>query len=353
VFLEIKNLRKIFIDSDGNEAGLASLDLEIGEAEGFSLLGPSGCGKTTTLRLLGGFEIPDLGSIHLRGQDLLKVAPHKRPIRTVFQKYALFPHLSVFENIVFSLRMAKKSETEIKSAADEILELTQTRHLLKRPVQTLSGGEQQRVALARALISDPEILLLDEPLSALDLKLREKMQMELLRLRKKLGSSFIFVTHDQSEAMLLSDRIGVMNKGRLVQVGTPEEIYRRPNSHFVATFIGTANFFGIDLTAHMSGNLSLLPTKTADASWMLRPESLDLRPIGTPLKDNELGVKVRVIDTAFMGQEWLSKVIDPTGSTHLIKTPGHEALPGGDGTELLMKWEYDDTWSLRNENSPA
>lgn len=353
MFLEIQGLRKIFTDGDGNEAGLAELDLEISEGEGFSLLGPSGCGKTTTLRLLGGFETPDAGSIRLHGQDLLKVAPHKRPIRTVFQKYALFPHLSVFENIVFSLRMSQKSESEIKAASDEILELTETRHLLKRPIGMLSGGEQQRVALARALISDPEILLLDEPLSALDLKLREKMQMELLRLRKKLGSSFIFVTHDQSEAMVLSDRIGIMNKGRLVQVGTPQEIYRRPTSHFVATFVGTANFFGTPLTAHMSGNLQLLPTKSEDSIWMLRPESLDLRPIGTLLRDNELGVSVRVIDTAFMGQEWLSKVQDPTGATHLIKTPGHEPLPGQDGAELLMKWEYDDTWSLRNENSPA
>jgi ABC-type Fe3+/spermidine/putrescine transport system ATPase subunit len=353
VFLEIRDLRKIFIDSDGNEAGLAQLDLDIQEGEGFSLLGPSGCGKTTTLRLLGGFETPDQGSIRLHGKDLLKIAPHKRPIRTVFQKYALFPHLSVFENIVFSLRMSKKSETEIKQAADEILELTSTRHLLKRPVQMLSGGEQQRVALARALISDPEILLLDEPLSALDLKLREKMQMELLRLRKKLGSSFIFVTHDQAEAMVLSDRIGVMNKGRLMQIGTPQEIYRRPNSHFVATFIGMANFFGSALAAHMRGNLALLPEKTEQASWMLRPESLDLRAPQSALKDNELGVSVRVVDSAFMGQEWLTKVIDPTGGTHLVKTPGHEPLPGEDGAELLMKWEHDDTWSVLNEIAPA
>ncbi|MEO5666686.1 MAG: ABC transporter ATP-binding protein [Bdellovibrionota bacterium] len=353
MFLEIQGLRKIFIDGEGNEAGLAQLDLTIAEGEGFSLLGPSGCGKTTTLRLLGGFETPDAGTIRLHGKDLLKVAPHKRPIRTVFQKYALFPHLSVFENIVFSLRMSKKSEKEIKEASDEILELTQTRHLLMRPIGMLSGGEQQRVALARALISDPEILLLDEPLSALDLKLREKMQMELLRLRKKLGSSFVFVTHDQSEAMVLSDRIGVMNKGRLVQIGSPQEIYRRPNCHFVATFIGMANFFGTALGSHMRGNLSLLPEKTQDATWMLRPESIDLRSPGSAIKDNELGVNVRVIDTAFMGQEWLTKVQDPTGGTHLIKTPGHEPFPGEDGTELLMKWEYDDTWSVRNENSPA
>jgi ABC-type Fe3+/spermidine/putrescine transport system ATPase subunit len=351
MFLKIQDLRKVFTDAQGHSGGLEELNLEIAEGEGFSLLGPSGCGKTTTLRLLGGFETPDQGQIYLKQKSLLKLAPHKRPIRTVFQRYALFPHLNVFENIIFSLRMARKSASEIKKAADEVIELTQTRHLLGRPTQLLSGGEQQRVALARALISEPEILLLDEPLSALDLKLREKMQMELLRLRKQLGSTFIFVTHDQAEAMVLSDRIGVMNKGRLVQVGTAQEIYLKPKNHFVATFIGMANFFGNSSLEYVSGNKNLLPQKKSQDLWMLRPESIDLRATNTLLKDNELSLPVTVIDSAYMGQEWLTKVQDPTGTSYLIKTPGHEALPGIEGAQLIMKWEYDDTWSVENETT--
>lgn len=226
----------------GHTRAVDGVSLAIGQGETFSLLGPSGCGKTTLLRLAAGFERPDRGRILLDGKDITDLPPERRPVNTVFQSYALFPHLSVRENIAFGLQIAGRSRPDIRREVDAMLTLTQLgEHADKHPAQ-LSGGQKQRVAIARALVNKPRVLLLDEPLAALDLKLRQHMLGELRRLHAEVGITFIYVTHDQEEAMSLSDRIAVMHQGRLAQVGTPEELYEHPQCRFVASFVGDANF---------------------------------------------------------------------------------------------------------------
>lgn len=226
-----------------NSIALQDISFSIHKGEFFSILGPSGCGKTTLLRLLAGFEQPDSGRILLDGQDITRLPPNKRPVNTVFQNYALFPHLTIWENIAFGLRIAKRPETEIEAEVERMLILIQmTAHAHKMPDQ-VSGGQKQRVAIARALVNHPQVLLLDEPLAALDLKLRQKMLLELDLIHDKVGITFVFITHDQTEAMAVSDRIAVLHQGRLEQIGTPMEIYEAPTSSFVADFIGDTNFF--------------------------------------------------------------------------------------------------------------
>jgi spermidine/putrescine transport system ATP-binding protein len=222
---------------------LNNINLTIKKGEFFSLLGPSGCGKTTLLRIIAGFEFPDMGTVGIEGRDVLSLPPNSRPVNTIFQNYALFPHLSVFENVAFSLRLKRVSGAEIASRVGDYLRLVQLEgHAHKRPNQ-LSGGQKQRVAIARALINEPRVLLLDEPLSALDAKLRQHMLIELDQIHDKIGITFIYVTHDQQEALSVSDRIAVMNQGRVLQVGTPHDIYESPAADFVACFIGETNLF--------------------------------------------------------------------------------------------------------------
>ena len=222
---------------------LDNVSFSIKKGEFFSLLGPSGCGKTTLLRILAGFEQPESGRILLDGQDITKLPPNKRPINTVFQNYALFPHLTIWENIAFGLKIAGRPKAEIKTEVEQMLSLIQMEdHAYKTP-ELISGGQKQRVAIARALVNHPQILLLDEPLAALDLKLRQKMLLDLDKIHDEVGITFIFVTHDQSEAMAVSDRIAVLHKGSLEQIGTPMQIYEAPTSTFVADFIGDTNFF--------------------------------------------------------------------------------------------------------------
>lgn len=237
--LQIDNVSKRF----GTQRAVDGVSLEIGRGEAFSLLGPSGCGKTTLLRMIAGFEQPDSGRIVLDGQDITRLPPERRPVNTVFQNYALFPHLSVEDNIAFGLRMAGRERSGIESAVKAMLELVKLgEHARKRPAQ-LSGGQRQRVAIARALVNRPQVLLLDEPLAALDLKLRQHMQLELNAIHEQVGTTFIYVTHDQGEAMSLSDRIAVMNAGRVEQIDAPSKLYDAPRSDFVAGFVGDANFF--------------------------------------------------------------------------------------------------------------
>ena len=226
----------------GEVAAVDSLDLEIADGEFFSLLGPSGCGKTTTLRIVAGLEFPTAGSVEIFGEEMGLRPPNKRPVNTVFQSYALFPHMTVEQNVVFGMLMRKVDPSEARRRAQEAIELVRLSGMEKRKPSQLSGGQQQRVALARALVNRPKVLLLDEPLGALDLKLRQAMQIELKDIQKEVGITFVFVTHDQEEALTMSDRIGVMNEGRLLQVGTAEEIYEQPSSRFVADFIGETNF---------------------------------------------------------------------------------------------------------------
>ncbi len=232
----------------GDTVAVDNISLQIEGGEFFSLLGPSGCGKTTTLRIIGGFVSPSDGEVFINSIPMHQIPPYRRPVNTVFQNYALFPHKTVEENIAFGLQMKKVSKTEISDAVEHFLNLIRLPNYGKRKPNELSGGERQRVALARALINEPSILLLDEPLSALDLKLRKQMQLELKELQRKVGVTFVYVTHDQGEALALSDRIAVMNEGKILQVGTPSEIYDNPQNRFVADFIGTTNFFNGTIT---------------------------------------------------------------------------------------------------------
>ena len=235
--IELDNLTKEY----NGQVVLKGIHLDINEKEFVTLLGPSGCGKTTTLRIMGGFEEANGGTVLFDGQDISKLPPYKRELNTVFQKYALFPHMNVFENIAFGLVIKKLPKAEIEEKVKNMLKMVSLSGFEKRSIDSLSGGQQQRVAIARALVNEPEVLLLDEPLGALDLKLRKEMQLELKNIQKKLGITFIFVTHDQEEALTMSDTIVVMNKGVIQQMGTPEDIYNEPSNAFVADFIGESN----------------------------------------------------------------------------------------------------------------
>jgi spermidine/putrescine transport system ATP-binding protein len=263
--IELRNIMKSY---DGNVVVVEDINLEIKKGEFVTLLGPSGCGKTTTLRMIAGFEMPTKGEILLDGKDISDVPPYKRPINTVFQRYALFPHLNVFENIAFGLKLKtievkdektgasvikKLTKTQIKEKVHHALEIVDLEGFDNRSVTTLSGGQQQRVAIARAIVNEPEILLLDEPLGALDLKMRKEMQIELKAMHKELGITFIYVTHDQEEALTMSDKIVVMSDGCIQQIGTPEDIYNEPANAFVADFIGESNIF----TGKMTGKLKV------------------------------------------------------------------------------------------------
>ncbi len=281
--IELKNICKSF----GGEPVLANVDLYIYDKEFITLLGPSGCGKTTTLRIIGGFETPDEGEVYFDGVKINDVPPYKRNVNTVFQKYALFPHLNVYDNIAFGLRVAKVKETEIKKRVTEMLELVNLKGFERRDVTLLSGGQQQRVAIARALINHPKVLLLDEPLGALDLKLRKDMQVELKNIQTKTGITFIYVTHDQEEALSMSDTVVVMANGKIQQIGTPIDIYNEPVNAFVADFIGESNILdGIMLEDYKvkfaSTTFECLDKgfdKDEPVDVVVRPEDVDVVPV--------------------------------------------------------------------------
>ncbi len=259
-----------------------AIDLQIGEGEFFSLLGPSGCGKTTTMRMIAGFEEPTRGEIRLHGQDVTGIPPNKRDVNMVFQSYALFPHMSVFENVAFGLRRKRVPRSDITRKVGEMLEIVDLGGRGERRPRELSGGQQQRVALARALVNRPRALLLDEPLGALDLKLRQAMQVELKRIQREVGITFVYVTHDQNEALTMSDRIAVMNEGRIEQLGSPREIYEHPRSRFVAGFIGTSNLLTGTVSRVAAGQAVI---EVSDAERIVVPlrEGLTASP-GSPLE---------------------------------------------------------------------
>ena len=252
-FLELRNLKKSFTSE---EYVLQGINLQIEQGEFVTLLGASGCGKTTTLRIIAGLEQPDSGSVWLEGKDVTNLEPNQRDVNTVFQNYALFPHMNVADNIGYGLKIHKVPKNEIKKKVKKMLELVQLEGFEKRKPAELSGGQKQRVAIARALANNPRVLLLDEPLGALDLQLRRTMQLELKRLQKKLGITFIYITHDQEEAINMSDRIVVMNQGRFEQIGTPDEIYNHPKTSYVATFVGNANILKGELVG-MDGTVAI------------------------------------------------------------------------------------------------
>ncbi len=290
--VELQNVTKRF----GDFVAVNDLSLQIEDGEFFSLLGPSGCGKTTTLRMIAGFELPTEGEIYLKGMPVGQLPPFKRNVNTVFQNYALFPHMSVAENVGFGLEMKKMPRTEIERRVEEVLQMVRLPGMGSRKPRQLSGGQQQRIALARALVNRPEVLLLDEPLGALDLKLRKAMQLELKDLQHQLGITFIFVTHDQEEAMTMSDRIAVMDQGYILQVGTPTEIYEHPRSRFVADFIGESNFLPCKVTDRENGMATVLVggrlamqaecgSEVAvgqEGSLIIRPEKITIHPNKEP-----------------------------------------------------------------------
>ncbi len=311
--LSLTGLEKKF----GDAVAVDGIDLEIGAGEFFSLLGSSGCGKTTTLRMIAGFEQPDGGSIHLDGASLAEVSPHKRPVNTVFQSYALFPFLDVFDNVAFGLRYQRCTKQETKRRVGEALAHVQMESFAKRKPYQLSGGQQQRVALARALVLSPTVLLLDEPMGALDAKLRKQLQLELRQLQREVGTTFVYVTHDQEEALTMSDRLAVMHGGKVMQVGTPSEVYSQPANSYVATFLGTTNLFPATVTAVDPDGLTCVVLDTPLAvgpcehdpavgdkvSLMVRPERVEVAPLeGTvtpgpsgPDRTNHLPGKVEAL----------------------------------------------------------
>jgi spermidine/putrescine transport system ATP-binding protein len=285
--VSLRGIRKVFTGNrDGEDTvALEGIDLDIADGEFFSLLGPSGCGKTTLLRIIAGLEFPSAGSVRIHGREVGLEPPDRRPVNTVFQAYALFPHMTIADNIAFGLRMKRVPSDEIRVRVAEALELVRLTGRGDRMPSQISGGQQQRVALARALVNRPEVLLLDEPLGALDLKLRQAMQLELKTLQERVGITFVLVTHDQEEALAMSDRLGVMDGGELVQVGSPGQVYERPETRFVANFLGDSNLLTatvVDAGAVRLADGSVARVSTdrpigATVTLALRPEHLDLR----------------------------------------------------------------------------
>lgn len=297
------------------------VDLDVAEGEFFAMLGPSGSGKTTCLRLIAGFERPTAGEVEIFGQVSNAIPPYRRPVNTVFQDYALFPHLNVRDNVAYGLMIAGMGRTERYRTAEATLELVALNGFAERKPSELSGGQRQRVALARALVNKPKVLLLDEPLGALDLKLREQMQMELKSLQRQLGITFVFVTHDQGEALSMADRVAVFNEGRIQQVGSPQEIYDRPTTPFVADFVGSSNLLQPEMVARLTG-------KHAHAS--LRPESVELR---------EDGLAARVTEQAFLGAATRVN-LDAGGQQIVAMLPKGSAVPDV-GSNVHIGWNAD------------
>lgn len=316
----IIELKNISVSFDGEKI-LDSINLSIRDKEFITLLGPSGCGKTTTLRIIGGFLFPDEGDVIFGEKRINELPPYKRHVNTIFQRYALFPHLNVYENIAFGLRVKGMKEAEIKNRVTEMLELVNLTGLEKRKIDTLSGGQQQRVAIARAIANKPKVLLLDEPLAALDLKLRKDMQNELKKIQKELEITFIFVTHDQEEALAMSDRVVVMDNGKIQQIGTPQDIYNEPENAFVADFIGESNildgFMKKDFLAEFSGKqFPCLDSGFAEneaVDVVVRPEDVDIVPPSEGMLD---GVVTSVI---FLGVHY-EIIVDIGGFKWMIQT---------------------------------
>ena len=344
---ELIRLRDLCMAFD-DELVLDHINLYINDSEFLTLLGPSGCGKTTTLRIIGGFTTPTSGDVTFDGVRINDVPPHKRQINTVFQKYALFPHLDVFENIAFGLRIAKVPAEEIEERVTEMLGVVSLKGFEHRKITQLSGGQQQRVAIARALVNRPKVLLLDEPLGALDLRLRKDMQIELKRIQQQMGITFIYVTHDQEEALTMSDTVVVMDKGRIQQIGTPEDIYNEPKNAFVADFIGESNILNgtmvRDNGVKMYGKEfpcvdgGFAPNEPVDV--VIRPEDIDIVPV-------EQGQLVgTVTNVTFKGMQY-DIIVDFRGFKWLIQTTDHSPVGARigvkidpDGFHIMKKSEY-------------
>jgi spermidine/putrescine transport system ATP-binding protein len=338
--VELRDLRKAF----GAFVAVDGVSLTVQPGEFLTLLGPSGCGKTTTLRMIGGFEDPTSGAVMIDGVEMGVRPPYRRPVNTVFQNYALFPHMSVGDNVAYGLEMARVPTCERRRRVGEVLELVRLPHAEQRRPSQLSGGQQQRVALARALVNRPRVLLLDEPLGALDLKLRKAMQLELKALNREVGATFIYVTHDQEEALTMSDRIAVMSDGRILQLGSPDDIYERPRNRFVADFIGQTNFLGgtlcridgqiaeVDVPGSgvVRGRIPPIDAPTGNVSIAVRPERVALSDDiggGPPVGWNRLSG--RIADAIYLGTHTQFVVALPGGGTVTIHRQNRSAAESG------------------------
>jgi spermidine/putrescine transport system ATP-binding protein len=361
--IEIDHVTKTFADY----VAVADADFSIGSGEFFSMLGPSGCGKTTTLRMIAGFETPSTGAIRLEGTDVSRVPPHKRNVNTVFQHYALFPHMTVWDNVAYGPRSQKKNKAEVKRSVDELLEVVRLTDFANRKPGQLSGGQQQRVALARALVNYPSALLLDEPLGALDLKLRHAMQFELKRIQREVGITFVYVTHDQEEALTMSDRIAVMNAGNVEQIGSPTEIYDRPATVFVASFIGQANLWAGRQIARIDADhvevevlgtkLRARPGDTAietggHATLMVRPERVR---VSLEAPDGDVAcVRSTVQDMTFQGPVVRLSLAAPDGSPIVAHVGPEQQLPTvRPGDQVHVCWSSDASLVLPAADIPT
>ena len=342
--VELTDVTKRFGD---DVVAVDDLDLTIGDGEFFSLLGPSGCGKTTTLRMIAGFEFPTEGSVRIHGHEMGLRPPNERPVNTVFQSYALFPHMTVFDNVSFGLEMKKMAKADVETRVRRVLDQVQLAHRADAKPNQLSGGMQQRVALARALVNEPEVLLLDEPLGALDLKLRQNMQYELKDLQSRVGITFVYVTHDQEEALTMSDRIGVMSHGKLLQVGDPHEIYERPQSRFVADFIGDINLLEGEVTASGAARLSngvevAIPSGhpiSGKVTLALRPERLMLSQSSDAVADGRNRMPATISRRTYYGDVYFYDV--EVGFPHALEVK-EENRPDLDthevGDQVVVSW---------------
>ncbi|MFM0513368.1 ABC transporter ATP-binding protein [Paraburkholderia sp. RL17-373-BIF-A] len=352
-FLQIQRLRKTYDDV----VAIDQVSLDVRKGEFMTFLGPSGSGKSTTLYIVAGFQEPSEGRVLLDGKPLLSVAPNKRHIGMVFQRYTLFPHLTVGENIAFPLRVRRRPDAEVKAKVEQMLKLVHLSECRDRMPAQLSGGQQQRVAIARALAYDPPVLLMDEPLSALDKKLREEIQLELRRIHQETGVTILYVTHDQEEALRLSDRIAVFNKGRIEQVGTGEELYGNPASRFVASFIGNSNFLPVRVTSSNDGRMngvfpnghtvssgSFNPVLTAgdEGTLMIRPEQMRIQAQRDA--SGAAGLPVTVRDITYLGDAMHYAVATPWQQEISIRMPaGHRHDSGlSIGTQALVDWDTRD-----------
>ena len=341
----------------GKTAAVSDVTLEIGEGEFFSLLGPSGCGKTTTLRMIAGFEVPDEGRIVLQGRDVTSIPPNKRPLNMVFQQYALFPHMSVYDNVAFGLKVKRVPRGEHRDRIHEMLRVVALDGFERRRPAQLSGGQQQRVALARALVNRPAALLLDEPLGALDVKLRRQMQLELKRIQHELGTTFVYVTHDQEEALAMSDRIAVMSGGRVDQIGGPREIYERPTTPFVADFIGSLNAFEVTI-GELVGGFAVARPRPGDRVVVplgegatvgdtlrvaVRPERVEMVAAGDPVPEEGSRLEGTIDDVVFLGMYTQFLVETAFGVVASHRLADESLAPFQVGTRVVLSWEPEQT----------
>jgi spermidine/putrescine transport system ATP-binding protein len=353
--LDIRGLSKRYGYGANVVTALHEVNFSVGEGEFFTLLGPSGCGKTTLLRLIAGFAAPSGGSLVLDGEDIAAKPPNQRPVNTVFQNYALFPHMTVGQNVAFALEAQGRPRSEISPEVDKLLTLVQLAHLKNRKSAELSGGQQQRVALARALVAKPRILLLDEPLSALDMKLRKDMQIELKRLQRETGLTFIFVTHDQEEALTMSDRIAVMSGGRVQQIASPRELYDRPANRFVAGFIGESNFVSAQCA---SGHVTVGQARVALADAPQGPVTLMIRPEHVVIAANApdaLNIEATVSQLVFFGTDTHVHLVlaDSTALVARVQNALHGAQPIREGERVSISLPAQALRIVKDEEAAA